>query len=147
MTLPESLLTPEKKPLVVKDCVSLIDSEVSKKSGFSGLAIKGGYAVVKKLDGGQMVPKAVNDLLPDFTEALEPYHAQHRQAGGPSFEAWSRGHEPELAEALLAVTDGKAKHAKHKTLKSIYEKLRPTAKRNLEASIGALAAVLDRHSA
>ena len=146
MTLPEHLLHPEKKALVVKDCVTLIDHEVAKKSGISGLAIKGGYAVAKKLDGGQMVPKAVNDLLPDFSHALEPFHATFRASGVGTFETWTHGKEGDLAEALLAVTDGKARHAKNKVLKGIYERLRPSAKRNLEASIGALAAVMDKHT-
>ncbi len=146
MTLPESLLDPQRRPDVVRDCVALVDSEVERKSGISGFAIKQGYKVVKKLDHGHMVPKAVNDLLPDFAAALEPMHARFRADGRGTFASFMLGKEPEAADSLLAVTDGKAQHAKNAVLKGIYNQLRPTAKRNLEASVGALAGVIDRYA-
>ena len=146
MTLPERLLADGVRPAVVADCEKLIDDEVQKKKGVSGLAIKGGYKVVKRLDGGTFVAKAVNDLLPEFAVALEPFHAQHRAAGHGTFLAFATGREGELSDALLGVTDGKAEHAKNKVLKNIYYKLRPSAKRNLEASLPALARVIDVHA-
>ena len=40
---------PEKRPVLVDDCVELIDSEVKSKRGFSGIAVKTAYGVVKAI--------------------------------------------------------------------------------------------------
>ena len=42
-TLQEILLAPDTKPRVVADCFTLIDQEVSRKSGISGTAVKLAY--------------------------------------------------------------------------------------------------------
>ena len=39
-TLHETLLTPDTKPQVTADCLTLIQQEVSAKSGISGTAVK-----------------------------------------------------------------------------------------------------------
>ncbi len=146
-TLPEHLLDEGKRALVVKDCVAVIDAEVAKKRGVSGLAIRGAYKVVKKLDGGRMIPKATNDLLPDFAKALEPFHKEYREGGRQgSFCGFASGREGEFADALLGVTDGKAEHAKNAVMRKIYFKLRPRAKRDLEGSIPAVTEVMDKHT-
>ena len=64
-TLPDHLLDEVKRALVVTDCVAIIDSEVQKKKGVTGFAIKSAYKIVKKMEGGKMIPNAVNDLLPE----------------------------------------------------------------------------------
>lgn len=146
-TLPEYLLDDARRELVVKDCVGLIDGEVQKKKGVSGFAIRGAYKVVKRLDGGRMIPKATNDLLPDFAKALEPFHKAFRDGGRQgSFRSFAAGREGEFAEALLAVTDGKAEHAKNAVMRKLYFKLRPRAKRDLEGSIPGVTEVMDKHA-
>ena len=47
-SLAEILTKPELRPQVVRACAVLIDAEVSRKSGFSGLAVKAGYKLVKE---------------------------------------------------------------------------------------------------
>jgi hypothetical protein len=147
MTLVEQLLTETNRPLVVSDCVALVEREVAQKSGFSGLAIKGGFKVVKRLNGGRMLPKAVNDLLPEFIEAMEPFYAEFLGAGSDDFAAFCRGRETEMANALIAVTDGKAAHAKNRVLKGVYNKLRPTAVRNIEGALPGLSQVVAKYAA
>ena len=51
-SLPETLTSDTKKAQVVDDCCGIIDAEVSDKGGFSGLAIKAGYAAVKGIKPG-----------------------------------------------------------------------------------------------
>ncbi len=147
MTLPEVLLDPDRKNNVVDDCVKLVDSEVAKKSGFVGGAIKLGYKTVRGLDGGKMVPKLVSDLLPEFAAAFEPFHAEFRAATAPAtFVAFASSRAPTLAEALLAITDGKAKHAKNAVLKKVYETLRPSAKRHIEEAMPGTCGVIDKYA-
>lgn len=52
--LKEILLDETKRPAVVTDMQQLIDEEVEAKSGVSGLAIKGGYGLVKKVKPGKI---------------------------------------------------------------------------------------------
>jgi hypothetical protein len=145
MTLPEVLLSEDRRQAVVADCVKLIDAEVAKRKGVSGFAIKSGYKMAAKLDGGMMVPKAVNDLLPEFAEAFEPFHAEFREGSAQRFADWASGREDDLANALLGITDEKARHAKNAVLKKVYSKLRPMAQRNLAESIPAVNLLIDRH--
>ena len=133
--------------MVVADCVKLIESEVARKSGVTGLAIRTGYAVVRRLDGGQMVPKLVFDLLPDFAAAFEPFHLEFREADVPlSFVDFAAKRTPELSEALLAITDGKAQHAKNGVLKKVYENLRPAAKRSIEEAMPGTCQVVEKYA-
>ena len=147
MTLPEILLSDERRSEVVQDCVRLIDSEVSRRKGVSGFAIRNGYKMVKKLNGGQMIPAAVNDLLPEFAEAIEPFHSEYRGSTSESFARYISGREGQLSDALLRITDEKAHHAENRVLKGIYDKLRPTAKRNLDDSMPEVTKLIDRHQA
>jgi len=146
MRLPDHVLNEELRPRVVADCERLLDAQVAAKRGVSGFAIRSGFKVVKRMDGGRFVTKAINDLLPEFTEAMEPFHADYRDSESASFASFIRGKESALALALLAVTDGKARHAKNAVLKSVYNKLRPAAQRNIEAAVPELAALIDKHT-
>ena len=145
MTLPELLLSDERRADIVRDCVQLVDSEVARRRGVSGFALRNGYKMVKKLQGGRMIPTAVNDLLPDFATAMEPFHAEYRATGGGSFAQFMRGKEGGLSDALLRITDEKAHHAENRVLKGVYEKLRPTAKKNLDESMPEVTKLIDRH--
>lgn len=145
MTLPDVLTDDDRRAALVADCVNLLDSEVGRKKGMTGLAIKGGYKVVKKLDGGRMVPKAINDLLPEFCAAWEPYHLKYRESDAQNFASWGVGKEHDLAEALLAITDGKADHAKNKVLKKVYVKLRPNASKNIVDALPGVTRLVDQY--
>ena len=146
MTLPEVLLDESRRETVVTESIALIDSEVAAKRGVTGFAIKSGYKIVKKLDGGKMLPKAVNDLLPEFAAALEPFHAAYRAQAAGNFASFGTGKERELANALLAITDGKAEHAKNAVLKKVYYKLRPSAVTHLIQSMPPVTVMIDRHA-
>lgn len=141
-TLTESLTDPSKKTAVVDDCCKLIDEEVADKSGISGLAIKAGYAAVKGIKPG-FVRHVVEDLLPEFAKALEPIHGE---AAGKASSAHLISNGARAADALLGITDAKAKHAKSGVVKGTYEKLRPTAKKHVEQAIPRLARLIEKHA-
>ena len=42
---------------------------------------------------------------------------------------------PEVADALLAISDERAQRAKNQSLRKAYEKLRPTGKKHVEAAV------------
>lgn len=143
-SLNDALLSDDKKPAVVEDCLHLIDAEVADKGGLSGLAIKAGYGVVKGIKPG-FVKQAVSDLLPEFATALDPIY-QEAKTGGKPVGDYMAQNSGRVADALLAITDAKAQKSKSGAVKGAYEKLRGTAKKNVEAAVPRLGKMLEKHA-
>jgi hypothetical protein len=143
-TLPEILTNEAKKALVVDDCCTLIDAEVKDKGGISGLAIKAGYSAIKGVKPG-FVKNVVTDLLPDFARVLDPMYQEAKTAGKPVADYFA-GRSGDVAEALLALTDEKAKHSKNGMVRGTYDKLRGTAKKNVEAAVPRLGKLIEQHT-
>ena len=143
-TLVDVLTSSEKKAQVVDDCCELVDSEVADKGGLSGLAIKAGYAAVKGVKPG-FIKQAVSDLVPEFAKALDPIYGEARSKSEP-LAAYFTKHASRAADALLAITDGKAARSKHALVKGTYERLRGTAKKNVEHAIPRLGMLIERHA-
>lgn len=144
-SLPEILNSESKKNLVVDDCVNVIDQEVSDKGGLSGIAIKAGFMAVKGVKPG-FVRQVVYDLLPEFAAALDPIFQEAKTRSVPVGSHFNQN-SGRVADALLAITDGKAQRAKSGAVKSAYDKLRGTAKKNVEAAVPRLGRVIEKHSA
>lgn len=144
-SLPETLTSDSKKNQVVDDCCNIIDAEVSDKSGLSGFAIKAGYAAVKGIKPG-FVRHVVVDLLPEFAGALDPIF---QEALGKSVPVASHFNQnaSRVADALLAITDGKAQRSTSGVVKGTYERLRGTAKKNVEAAVPRLGKLVEKHTA
>src|SRR5689334_15800243 len=142
-SLAEALTDESKKQSVVRDCCELIDAEVKDKGGISGLAIKAGYGTVKGIKPG-FVEKAVEDLLPEFAKALDPIYAdaksQNKNIASFFNESTSR-----VADALLSITDAKAARSKSGVAKSAYDKLRGTAKKNVEQAVPRLGKLIEKY--
>lgn len=143
-TLPEVLTSEANKGRVVEDCCALIDAEVKDKGGISGLAIKAGYGAVKGVKPG-FVKNVVSDLLPDFAKALDPIYQEAKTAGQPVGDFFA-SRSDRVAEALLAITDAKAQKSKNGLVKGTYEKLRGSAKKNVEAAVPRLGKMLESHT-
>jgi hypothetical protein len=142
--LTEALTGEPHKSAVVEDCLSLIDAEVADKGGLTGLAIKAGYRTVQGIKPG-FVRHVVTDLLPEFAQALEPIYQEAKANGQPIREHFT-SNSGRVADALLSITDEKAKRAKSAMVKGTYEKLRGTAKKNVEAAVPRLAAMIEKHA-
>lgn len=131
---------------VIRDTVRLIDAEVSRKSGLSGVAIKGGYKAVKKLKNGRMIERAVDHLLDEFTEALSPLHDDYRARDEvDTFEAYLEGHGDEATDALLTITDERAERADNRLLRSTYSKLRGQAEKHVLEALPGIGRLIERH--
>jgi hypothetical protein len=148
-TLKQILLAPDVRPKVVRGGIELVDAEVSRKSGLTGLAIKAGYAVVRKLNGGTMIQHAVDWLLDDFVRQVEPFFAEYARANdakqsAPGLRDFFLKRADAVAEALLAITDGHAKHGRNVVIVKTYEKLRPMAKREVVAAVPGIAGLIAR---
>ena len=141
-TLKSALLDSAKRPAVVADLNELVDTEVGKK----GIAVKSGYALVKKIKPG-IIGAALDSLLDDFVDRLEPFFADYTAAGGSSFGEYLSGRSDEVGDALLGVTDARAEQSRRESIKKVYVKLRPQGKKNVEEALPGLGAVVEKHAA
>jgi hypothetical protein len=144
-SLVDALSNEATKNAAVKDCCALVDDEVERKGGLSGMAIKAGYKTVKGIKPG-FIENVVSALLPEFAAALEPLEKEASQKGQP-VGAYFQANSSRVADALLAVTDARAERSQNKVVKSAYGKLRGMAKSNVEAAVPGLARLVEKHAA
>lgn len=134
------------RQIVIDDTVQLIDDEVAQKSGLSGMAIKGGYKVVKRLKPN-MIEEAVDHLLDDFSEALDPLYQDFLEDDRTTtFEAYLQDHDGQAAEDLLGITDARAEKADNRVLKKTYGKLRGQAEKHVRQALPGVGRLIDRHA-
>jgi hypothetical protein len=145
MTLKESLLAETQRPLVLTDCEKVIDEEVASKSGLGGIAVKAAFGMVKAVKPG-IIRESVNALLDEFVEKMEPFYADFTSKGTGTFESYFTARSSEVADALLGVTDARARKSSHGTLKKAYETLRPKGKQHVEAALPRLARMVSKHT-
>jgi hypothetical protein len=143
-TLTDMLLVPGNRPKVIADCVQLINEEVDSKGGLTGLAVKGAYALVKAVKPG-FVTEAVDHMLDDFVARLEPFWAD-AQAKNEPVGALMNARAGEVSDALLSISDNRASRAKNQVVKKAYEKLRPSAKKNVEAAVPRLGRMIAKYT-
>lgn len=144
--LVDVLTSAEKKQAVVRDGVKLVEEEVARKGGVSGLAIKGAFGLVKKVKA-DFVPGVLDRLLPDFAAHLERFWEEREQsAPGVPMETFLGKRSGEVADALLAITDEKVRQVEHGPMRATYEKLRPAARRNVEEAVPGIGRLIDAHA-
>ncbi|WP_315790276.1 DUF6918 family protein [Fischerella sp. JS2] len=143
MKLSEGLSNPDKKAMVVDDCCNVIEAQLASKSGIGGMALKTAFAALKGVKPGY-IPYVVEMLLPECFEALDPIWSEGIDKGDPvEYLVTSRSR---TADALLSVTDAKAKNVKRQIVRGTYEKLRGSAKQHVEEAVPDLAKVIDKYS-
>lgn len=140
--LKELLADPSAKKNVIDDCLQLIDAELKDK-GLAGIPLKAGYAVVNSVKP-TFVREALDHLLPDFSDKLDPIY-QEAVEGGKDLEPFFTSQKSRIADALLAITDERAKKSSHTTVVKAYDKLRGTGKTHVEAAVPRLAKLVKKY--
>lgn len=144
-SLKDVLLEAGKRPQVITECEQLLDEEVASKTGFTGLAVKGAFKMVKAVKPG-MIHEAIDGLLDDFVSRMEPFFSSWQSAPGSTTVAgYFADHAGELANALLGITDERAERSKHGTLKKAYATLRPQGKKHVTEAIPRIGRLVERH--
>jgi hypothetical protein len=128
---------------LLPECVKLIEQTVSNKSGFKGMGLKAALAAGKAAKP-DLLPKAVNNLLPEFGVALEPLYQQFKASHGNDFSAFLSQHKQTATAALLAVADARIARNDNGTVKSLYSKLRGSAEDEVQAVVPALGQLMGR---
>ncbi len=143
-SLADVLTSDDKRKQVVDDCVVVLDQEVHDKGGLSGIAIKGAFKTIQGISPG-FVRNVVNDLLPEFAKAADGVYQEAKAKSIPV----SRHFETEggrVADALLAITDRRAQRTKYTSAKRLYETLRSTAKKHVEAAMPRVGRLVEKHA-
>lgn len=143
-SLKEQVIEGNKRTAVIDDALQVLDAEVADKSGLSGMAVKGAFAVVKGIQPG-FIRNVVDTLLDDFLDALDPIYQEAVAAQKPPGKHLEQN-AGRVADALLSITDARAERAQRQVVKKTYDKLRPTAKKHVEAAAPRLGGLLDRHA-
>jgi len=141
--LQQVLLAPGTMPHVVADVQTMIDGEVSSKSGLSGTGLKVAYKAVTSFASGYY-QSVIQNMLPDMVAQLEPFWADFTMAGG-WFGDYLAKRGPEVAEALLSVTDRMARDSERATVVKAYNAVRGGAAKNIEAALPNLGALVQKY--
>lgn len=141
--LADVLSDASKRQALVADCQTVIDQEVDDKGGLSGMAIKAAYKVVKGIKPG-FIKEAVENLLPDFANNLQPI-VDEAEAQGKSVPDYFNANRGRVADAMLVITDERAKKSKHGVVKGTYERLRPTAKKHTEEAVPRVGKLFEKY--
>ena len=146
MSIAEQLLQPPRRDALVADAVKVLDSEVAGKSGLSGLAVKGAFKVVRGVRPG-FIPQAIDDLLDPFVRRIEPfYDAWKSEGSGRSCKDYFVSRGGDVADALLAITDERARNSPNRTLVKTYQKLRPMGRTHVMDSMPRVGGLIERHT-
>jgi hypothetical protein len=138
------LTAPTARPAVVSDACALIDQEVARTSGLSGMAIRSAYRFLTGIRPG-MVPSAVDGLLDPFADQLDPYYQQHVATGEPLADILA-AQRTSMAEALLSITDDRAERTSQVALRRAYQRVRGSARAYVEGAAPGIATLIDGHT-
>jgi hypothetical protein len=144
-SLKEKLLSPMVRGQVLDDCVVVIDQEVDSKSGLTGMGIKAAYAMVKAVKPG-IIRESMDNLLDDFAGRVEPFFGEwQRAANKMPLGAFLSSRREDVANALLGITDDRAKKARGVLLKA-YQKLRPMGQRHVEEAVPRIGQLMEKYA-
>lgn len=144
-TLHDLLLGQNTRPQVVADCQTLIEQEIADKSGVSGTALKLAYKTVTSFAPGYY-HHSLDDFLPMLVDRLEPYWADFGASGGAGFGDYLAKRGPEVADALLSVTDSLAEVSGRPVIVKAYRAVRGGAARHVEAALPRVGDLVQKYS-
>lgn len=142
--LSEAVADPTRRRAIVDDGVKVIEDEVNDKGGVTGLVVKGAFKAVQSLKPG-FVPRALDNLLPEFAGKIDPFYEQWKAAGKGDLRGYFVANGNQIANALLSITDARARNAEHATVKKAYDQLRPQGLQHTVAAMPRLAGLVQRH--
>ncbi len=143
-SLVEVVKDPSKRPAVVSDCEKLIQDEVSDKRGLTGMTVKGAFKMIQKFKP-DIVSKAMDDLLDEFAEKIDPFWIEC-QKGGHNPEQFFSQKKSQIAESLLSITDERANNSKHRVLVKAYKSLRGKAIQHIGDAMPRFSSLVVKHA-
>jgi hypothetical protein len=145
-TLQETLLAPDTEPKVVDDCCTLLDQEVSDKSGVSGTAVKVAYKTATSFAPGYF-RKTMQEMLPQIVGKLEPYWADFSASGGSEFGDYLAKRGDEVTQDLLSLSDEIAAVSQRPVIVKAYRSVRGSAAKHVEAALPRVGGLVGKYAA
>lgn len=143
-TLSEKLLRQDNFPNVIADCKSLIEQELSNKSGVSAAGLKVAYKAVTSFAPGYY-DQALNAMVPEFIQQLDPYWDHFLNSGGSSFGDYLSKDGEQVSESLLSVTDQLAGTSNRAGVVRAYKAVRGGAGKNIQEALPNLGDLVQRY--
>ena len=143
-SLKEAVKDQNKRPLILQECTQMIEGEVSDKRGMTGMLVKGAFKAIKKFKP-TIIPSALDDLIDDFADKVEPFWQECQQAGEEP-EAFFVRRKVDVANALLQITDAKSERSPNKVLVKAYSSLRGKAVEHIGVAMPRFSRIVARHA-
>lgn len=143
-TLVDILGAPRHRAALITEAVSLIEAQVASSRGLKGVGLRAGLAMLKAARPG-LLTRAVERLLPDFAQALEPLYRRFRESPTTDFSVFLQQHGTEVVHAAMTTADARVARSSHASLNSGYARLRGAIEAELRAAIPAIGHLLGRH--
>jgi hypothetical protein len=134
----------QQRPLIIKDCSQLIEEQVRSKRGMTGIAVKGAFKVIKSFKPG-IIPRALDDMLDEFSGKIDPFWLACQEKGADP-ASYFRSNGAEIANALLSITDERAKNSPNRGLVKAYSSLRKKAVDHITEALPSLAKLIAKHA-
>ena len=129
---------------VCDDGVRAIEEEVRSKRGLTGVAVKAGFKAVRGVKPG-FIPMALDHLLDDFAAQIDPFYDAWKESGSGTLKQYFTANDNRIANALLTITDGRARSAKSRVVAKAYGKLRPQAVAHTANAMPRVADLVSKH--
>ena len=143
-SLAQAVQDTQKRPAIIQDCSTLLDEQVKSKKGLSGMAVKAGFKAIKSFKPG-IIPRALDDMLDEFSAKVDPFWLKCQEEKADPV-TYFRTHNAAIANALLSITDERAKNSPNKSLVKAYNGLRGKAVDHITEALPALARVIAKHA-
>lgn len=138
------LLEPQVRPALIKELSEFIQQTVSEQSGISGMAIKGAVSTATRVNA-DIIPKGINQILPDMLGDLEPRWAEFEKAGATDFGAFLDKDSAQVADAAMSTADRHAERINVAPLAKAYNSLRNKGAKIVEGKVPELGRILQNH--
>lgn len=135
--LKDALLGPEQRARTVRQCVEFVHAEVARR----GRVVQLAYKALLALDP-DFTAKAVGELIGPALDAVEPLYERGIARTTDRHQALAAEAGP-IADALLSVTDARAKRIRAPLVARIYRRLRPRARSEIIDSLPRALPLLD----
>lgn len=131
------------RPHLLQHCMEMIQAEVARKRGMTGVAIRKGFNMLNRVRP-TVVQDILNGLLDDFVDGLEPLRLEYlRSNQDVEFEQYLASRAPRVAETLLTITDARATRAHNRIIRCAYMRLRPIASQQIQDAVPAVARLVE----
>jgi len=146
MAIEDKLSDPTQRQAIVRDAEQVLRAEVADKGGLTGVAVKASFKMIGGLKPG-LIPLTIDALLDDFARQLDPFYREWSEnPAGRSCRDHFVFRAAAVADALLSITDERARVSEHRTLVKAYNKLRPKGHQHVMASMPRVGGLVERHA-